>query len=234
MKKLISLALVLCMACMLVPAMAEEDVTGEWYGGMMGQPLTMIFTADGNVGMFLAGNQISEGTWTQEGATVTITEGEDSPYTMELSDGALIYAEMDVRLTRNPEDLPATVQVADIKAAESAEEFYGEWTSRYVENEGMIIDLSNSEQTFPGLKLAEGTVEFIATSEDDAMAAMYNMLALSGTFADGKLNLTSVLSPDATCIAEMLEDGMLKLTMVGDDGLSVYFVPATAAEAPAA
>ena len=31
MKKLISLLLVLCMACMLIPALAEEAVTGDWY-----------------------------------------------------------------------------------------------------------------------------------------------------------------------------------------------------------
>ena len=30
MKKLFSLILALCMVCMLVPAVAEEDVTGEW------------------------------------------------------------------------------------------------------------------------------------------------------------------------------------------------------------
>ena len=30
MKKLISLILILCMACMLVPATAEEDLTGDF------------------------------------------------------------------------------------------------------------------------------------------------------------------------------------------------------------
>ena len=31
MKRLVSMLMALMMICMLVPAMAEEDVTGDWY-----------------------------------------------------------------------------------------------------------------------------------------------------------------------------------------------------------
>lgn len=37
MKKLISMILIVCMACMMIPAMAEEDLTGEWYVKTMSQ-----------------------------------------------------------------------------------------------------------------------------------------------------------------------------------------------------
>lgn len=227
MKKLIPLVLALCMACMLIPAMADEDITGEWYGAMMGQPITMTFNADGTVGMFISGEQISSGTWALEGTTVTITD-EDDTTVMELQDGNLVYAEADVTMSRDPANLPAAIELAPVKAAASAEEFYGVWTCKYVENEGVVFDPTavGTGETFPSLKLAEGTVEFVGASEDDAMAVMYNLLSLTASFADGKLTLTSALSPDTTCIAEMLEDGMLKFTMVGEGGLSVYFVPA--------
>ena len=47
MKKLISLILILCMACLLVPAMAEDDVTGDWYYAGMGDSVRFVFNADG-------------------------------------------------------------------------------------------------------------------------------------------------------------------------------------------
>ena len=89
MKKLISLMLILCMACMLVPAMADEDIAGEWtmvkvvVQGMemepsaIGMEMVIMLNADGTAEAKTsyggAEPEISDGTWTMDGSTVTIT-----------------------------------------------------------------------------------------------------------------------------------------------------------------
>ena len=80
MKKLISMVLVLCMAATMVSALAETDVTGEWYGSMMGFSMKMVLNADGTGEMTVVGQGTSPATWTMEGDQITITAN-DSPAT---------------------------------------------------------------------------------------------------------------------------------------------------------
>ena len=109
MKKLISLALALCMACLLVSAMAETDITGTWYIRTMvqngqeldlatlGMTATMTFNADGTVTADLAGEQAS-GTWTREGDSITATTN-DTPATGVIQDGMIILNEAGGEMT---------------------------------------------------------------------------------------------------------------------------------------
>ena len=55
MKKLISLVLALCLACMLIPAVAEDDVTGEWYANMSGIAVKFTINADNTFTMEVPG-----------------------------------------------------------------------------------------------------------------------------------------------------------------------------------
>ena len=76
MKKLISLILILCMACLLIPAMAEDDVTGDWYYAGMGDAVHFVFNADGTAKLItdMMGQQSEEdGTWSLDGSAMTIT-----------------------------------------------------------------------------------------------------------------------------------------------------------------
>ena len=219
MKKLISLVLVLCMACMLVPAMADDDISGEWYGSMMGQPMTLSLNADGNYTMSLAEQQMSAGTWILDGSVLTMhdTEG-DYDTVMVYRDSTLNFDEMGITMTQNPESLPAAIEVAAEKAADSAEAFFGTWKCVYAEQNGTIFDLALVGETFPGIKLAEGSIEFIAADENDDKAALYNMFALTAAFEDGTLKLASAI-PEAgvSGYVKLLEDGMIRLSLSSAD-----------------
>ena len=87
MKKLVSLLLIACMACMLIPAVAE-GVTGTWYmveletngtkvnPAAMGVNWTMVLNGDGTAENKLDSMgdvQEASGTWTADGDTVTVT-----------------------------------------------------------------------------------------------------------------------------------------------------------------
>ena len=51
MKKLFSLILALCMACMMIPAVAEEGVAGEWYASLGGMTMVLNLAEDGTAEM---------------------------------------------------------------------------------------------------------------------------------------------------------------------------------------
>ena len=110
MKKLISAILILCMACMLLPATAEEDISGDWYlnsvvadgisvnvAGTMA--MTFHLNADGTAGfeMDLMGEKSeAAGTWTRDGSAVTVTTEDGNPMSLTYADGQLII-DMDGR-----------------------------------------------------------------------------------------------------------------------------------------
>ncbi len=235
MKKLISLVLILCMACMLVPAMADEDLTGDWYASFAGAVMTMTVNADGTLTMLIPGQaEASPGTWTLEGDQITITV-QDSPATGTVTADGIALSEggMDLLFTREP---IGAITVADVKADAAEEEFYGEWTMTYLGAEGMILDAASAGMVFPNIKLGKGTVEFIPSSDEDLYALMFSLLGLTSSYADGKLALTATTEgADATGTVEMLTDGMIKVSLDDDDGpMVMYYSPAAAAEEPAA
>ena len=237
MRKLISLVLVLCMACMLVPAMADDDISGEWYGGVQGQPLILSLNADGSYTMSLMESDASSGTWVLDDPTLTMhdTEG-DYDIVMVYRDSALNFDEMGITLTKDPENLPAKIEVAAEKAADSAEAFFGTWKCVYVEQNGSIVDLALVDVYFPDITIADGSLTFVPASEDDEMAAMYNMLGVIPAFEDGMLKLASTI-PDAGIdgYVRLLEDGMIRMSLGStEEAVVFYYAPAAAAEAPAA
>lgn len=232
MKKLISAILALALCCMLIPAMAEDDLTGEWYASFAGIPVTLTINADGTLSMTSPqGGEASPGTWTLEGDKLTLTIA-DSPATATVTADGIAMSEsgMDLLFTREP---IAAITIAEVKAGAAADEYYGVWTLAYMDADGMIIDPSSVGMVFPDVKLGEGTVEFVAASEDDLFAAMFNMMALTDTYEDGALILSATAAgASASGKVEMLEDGMIKLTLDSEDGpMVLYYRPA---EAPAA
>ena len=46
MKKTVALLLALMMSCMLIPVMAEDSITGEWYASFMGVAITLTVNED--------------------------------------------------------------------------------------------------------------------------------------------------------------------------------------------
>ena len=88
----------------------------------------------------------------------------------------------------------------------------------------------------PDVTIADGAITFVGSSEDDMFAAMYNLLGLVYTFEDGKLAITSsVDGANATGSFELLDDGMIRMTLDSEGNtLIFYYAPADAAEQPAA
>ena len=149
MKKMISLLLALCLAAVMIPAFAEDDVTGEWYGNMMGMGIVMNFSEDGSFTMSAGGNVMASGTWKVEDGKL-LADAEGSVEEFEIKDGTLYSASADMTLTRNPEDAPAAMEFADVKTDAAAEEFYGEWTCVALGTEGMVLDVGSYSEMSGG------------------------------------------------------------------------------------
>ena len=105
MKKFLALILALCMALAAASAVAEEDLSGEWYLLMSGLTAgTAVLNADGTCALDLTNGteQVqAEGTWTAGDNSVTlIVEGSSLEFT---SDGTnLVAQEMMLTLSREP------------------------------------------------------------------------------------------------------------------------------------
>ena len=249
MKKLISLLLILCMACMLIPAVAEEALTGEWYlksmkmgeqeydATVLGVNVVMALGEDGSAAMTTPDSPDPvTGTWTLDGDQFTLNiEGED-PVSGTVTAEA-IALEQEGQIMIFTREAPVAITVADAKAADSAEDFYGTYTIAYVDMEDRLMDMSGMGYT-TGLVIGEGTFEILPTNDEDMMALTLGMFALTPTdLEDGVLKLTSATSPEnVDGRIELLEDGMIKITTKNNSNQSslvFYFIPA-AAEEPAA
>ena len=213
MKKLISMILVLCMAAALVPAFAEDDITGVWYlnhavtqGISMRVisdeiQMTMTFREDGTATLFsaLPGQepQNAEATWTYADGVVTVTEKtEEAPVT-----------EVTMFLTREtytPYEMPAAVK------AESVEAFYGTWYPEVSFQYGMMAFLGDAlpvEQRSRLVVSAEGMTE---TASDGTVTAYKNAAVDPET---GVLSATfDVQGYEATIQLTLLEDGSMLVT----------------------
>ena len=234
MKKLISLVLILCMACLLVPAMADEDVTGEWYlktmkngdteydAASIGYNLVMTLNADGTASMTMPGSEEPQsGTWTLEGDQITV-DIDNSPVSGTVADGAITLTEGEQVMTFTREQGEA-IQLAEVNPAAAAEDFEGDWTIKYVSMAGMVIDASLSQEALPGLNITDSALKFTGES---SMGTMFGDSALPLTYADGALSFVMTLGETSITIkAEMLQDGMLGLTIdMGETTMGMYFV----------
>ena len=240
MKKLISLILVMLLICMAIPTMAEEEITGDWYlktmrmgdqeyeAASIGYVIQMTLNEDGSVVMAMPEQEPETGTWVLEGDKITVTI-DDDPAEGTVAEGAIILAQdgMELVFTR---DEAAPITLAEVKAAESAEAFYGDWTSVYVEMEGMVMEIAVVGMGVPSVAISEDGMKFF-DEEDGTLTLILKMNKLDApVFAEGKLTAKAAadaLNPDFSVDGELLEDGMLKLTLISSDSpMVLYFTPA--------
>ena len=155
MKKLISLFLILCLACMLIPAVAEEALTGEWYlksmkmgeqeydAAAMGVNIVMTLDEDGTATMTMPDSPDPvTGTWTLDGDQFTLSIADEAPVTGTVTAEA-IELEQEGQIMIFTKEAPAAIVVADAKAAESVEDFYGTYSIAYVDMEDRLMDMSS-------------------------------------------------------------------------------------------
>ena len=236
MKKLVSLLLALCLAAMMIPAFAEEDLTGVWYGNMMGMGVTITLNEDGTFEMAAGGNVMASGTWkVEDGKLLLDVEGDTEEF--EINDGTLYNAASDMTLSRNPEDAPAAIEVAEVKPDAAAEEFYGDWVCLAVEVQGMRLDAAayaeKAEDELPGLTVSADAVSFTG---DGMITMLFSMVTLNPVYADGAIVASPAVEDMPISVRfEMLQDGNLKATLESSsDPMILYYAPAAAEEAPAA
>ena len=257
MKKVISLILILCMACTLIPAMAEEDITGDWYLTQMemngtkidiaGTGMVMVFSlnADGTAHEsieMMGEKQEMDGTWALNGNTVTLTaNGQDQ--TLTYADGVL-RIESDGQTGILTREAPAAVEKPGVVAAESEEAFFGTWKLVAADMMGIYMTVDQ----IPGY---QGTITIEAGKIISEMAMgegqeMQKSEAAT-TFADGKLTMKFEFPEDQaemlkamgapeTGTIELLENGNILYSMdYAGMKMDMYFGPAdAAAEVPAA
>ena len=231
MKKLFSLVLALCMACMMIPAVAEEGITGEWYTSMSGITMILTLAEDGSATFTMPGAEnASAGSWVLDGEKITVTI-EDSPAEGTYADGTITLGDEEMSMVFTREKIEE-IKLAEVNPDAAAEDFEGTWSIVYIGYNGIIVDTSATEEPLPGLVVENGSMKFTGES---SMAQVFGTNALPLTYADGALSLSLSLGETTYGLKlEMLQDGMVALTAsMGGMNANMYFVKA-AAEEPAA
>ena len=225
MKKLIALLLALAMFCVLVPAMADEGLTGEWYGTMYGAAVTMTFNDDGTYTMAVAG-QSQGGTYELRDGIVYM-DGVDDPAQGFVFDGtSLVNEQYGVTFTR--ENNVQDIVIADPNPEAPVEAFSGEWVCRYLSMSGVTLDIQQMPEemlaelgSIPGMTI-DGTS---VTINGAGIETLTGEAAIEMTYADGAL---TVDKDGVTIQVQMLQDGMTALTisMYGMEYITLWFEPA--------
>lgn len=246
MKKMISLVLALCLACMLIPAVAEEAVTGEWYGSFMGMTCSLVLNEDGTFALDMAGNATS-GKWVDENGTLTFT-GDDFTGTAAVADGVLTMTDgvMGMSITFGREKPEAAYTPAEPKVDATLEDYAGKWGVAYIGMAGTLLDV-NAFASMMTSALGADSVNVDVTAQMSADIEGTSIIigrgtdseqTLEGTFADGKLTVAAPEGTEAagaTLEIVLLEDSVLHMsTTVGEQTQDVYLVKVEAAEEPAA
>ena len=237
MKKLIPLVLILCMACMLVSAVADDDISGDWYASYFGMPMTMTLNADGTASMAAEGvGDLGTATWTLENGKFTMTETENGMVSEGTYIDGVLALDNDGQLLEFTREPVQGITIAEVNPEAAAEDFEGKWAPAYVNFEGMTLDAAASGVTF-GVIIENSSLRF--EGEAESMTFFVGTDAIPMAYENGALNFSVELANDAapmtiTLRAEILQDGMLALVLdTGMGSMTVYFVKA-AAEEPAA
>lgn len=240
MKKLISLVLILCMACMLIPAMAEDSVLGTWYlhelvqgettvdPSIMGMTWSLEFKEDNTFvsSMSYGGDpEVNEGTWTQDGETISITVDGSTlnvvfsgdTITMDQGDGKGVF-------TREEPAAQTETTASNPIQAESEDAFFGSWTIGTVEAMGKRVhvdalsSLGLDLQITLNIEAGKATLAITMNGETKSFEAETSLV-------DGVLALT-VAGEELTRL-QLTDAGEILFVLPSSASVSVYLVPAT-------
>ena len=217
-------------------AVEVSDVTGTWYGSLLGMSLELEMSEDGSYTMTMFGEE-EAGTWEIRDDKIVMDAGSEAEgvfsYNEETQtlDGADESSGIEFSFSREPVE---SFQAAEPVADASEEDFNGIWKSGYVEFMGMTVD---------GASLG---LEVTAEVENGHVVMNCEGLELEDKafdceFADGAYSFsildegTEGESLETGIRMEMLQDGTMKLAFkaLGQDFI-FYMEPAEAAEENAA
>ena len=159
MKKLISLVLILCMACALIPAMAEETA-GLW--GIIndsGNILLMNLLPDGTATVIqVNAGQEDSGTWTEADGRVEVTVQGDT-IGGAIQDGTLVLGRDDYTMSFN----------------KGSDDICGEWYVHYLSEGGKLTYLPSSGYIMKLTIRDDGTIDVAMTGEEEVLKGSWTV-----------------------------------------------------------
>ena len=226
MKKMISILLVICLAVMLVPAVAEDDVTGMWYlTRAQAQGVNMVvvsdefaitinFRADGTADLYSkypgGDEERAECTWTFDGSEISFIETDSSiAETAKYENGELILEQEGAVMILTREQYTPYVMSPAVKA-ESVENFYGTWVPSVSFQYGMMSDMDDVLPPALRSRLAISAEGMQETSSEGTVTVYENPAVDPETGA-----LTASFTVEgyaATIELTLLEDGTMLMT----------------------
>lgn len=244
MKKLISVLLVFCLLVILVPAVAEDDVTGEWYltraqaGGadmvVISDEIqmTITFRNDGTASLYSklpgADAETAECTWAMADGVISFTDETGAVTEAKYADGEVsVEAEGAVMILTREQYTPY-VMAAPVKA-EGVEAFYGTWVPDVTFQSGMMASLGDTMPPEERSKLVVSAEGMAETSSEGT--TVYENPAVDPE--TGILTATyDVSGYTATIELTLLEDGTMLLTasVLGIEMVRSIYIPFAAAE----
>ncbi len=228
MKKLVSLMLALCLACLMVSAVAEDSLVGTWYAHTvesngqkidaagLGMNVTLTLNEDKTFTMDAMGTA-TNGTWTQDGNSLALT-AQESTINATYADGTVTIqeGEMAMHLTREPVE---ALKMADPKTDATAEEYEGTWTTAYASVGGMTINADASPDMLATVVIKDGKMTITG---EGTMGNLAGGVEIPLNFENGAMSYTMTAGTMSVSYnLAMLQDGMLSLTATVGDSLSL-------------
>ena len=141
MKKLKTVLFAMMMMFSMTAFAEEADLTGEWYGTLMGISITMNFNEDGTYAMTMAmsPDDAKEGTWELRDGEVVVDPGTDTEGSFAFDGETLTMAGDDYEMVLTREPVDEFVPAEPAKDAQ-LEDYEGEWVSGMVEAMGVTVD----------------------------------------------------------------------------------------------
>ena len=226
MKRLTSLVLALLLALtMMVGAFAETaDVTGEWYGELLGIQVTLTINADGTYKMDIAGMDSEEGVWEKnEDGNLVMDKGTEGEGMSTEQDG------MKIDFTR---EAPAEDEELTISTETTEEELQGKWQATSVIMNGMSVPMSMVGQECI-IEVKDSKLYLLNLVGQTALAE----IPIPMTFVDGILTVTLPVDENTKQMfgVAKLTDGTLLFELVQGDTTMDFLMEAVPEDAePAA
>ncbi len=225
MKKFLALALALMMGCMMIPAMAEVDVTGEWTLSYAGITLVFTLNEDGSYTLS-SGSQIAyQGNWELKGNTVVTDPGTVGEDTFYIDEESLIHPQYGTATREKKEE----IVLADVNPDAALEDFSGEWICKYAiqGNSDAIIEMEQAVgvmiDALPTMKIDGVNVTFtgLLFGVDESENAVFADGAISfqhymyhGVFSMSSVPYTIKLLADGMAVFSAEKNGSFYFTRV--------------------
>ena len=193
-----------------------ERVIGDWFADEMGLLISLTLSEDGAYVLSVPGAEPQKGQWEARDGQLFLDGSEEAAIT-PVND-ALRFDALDLLFTR---EKPVTYVPADLLSDAKEGSFNGYWKAQYVAvGDGTILAESLGEDAklyIDGLKAALGGQRFGNVIRDF-------------TLENGTLTLTE---GDMTLALALQSDGFLRLTIAGNDPVTIYLMAFPVPDRPA-